>query len=168
MSEYTSKMKSKLFIATAAIAITMTASAGKPSDCWMTGGGSIFDTNSLVDYTGRTTHGMVLHCDTGNPNSLEINWEGNIFHLTNLVTAMCPDTAGIDPNPPDAQFDTFIGMGEGRLNGDPGATISFTFTDAGEPGIADTASIVILDPDDVQVLEISGYLTFGNHQAHSN
>ena len=32
---------------------------------------------------------------------------------------------------------------EGRLNGDPGATIVFTFTDAGAPGTADTAEITI-------------------------
>lgn len=81
---------------------------------------------------------------------------------------MCPDTALISRNPPDAEFDTFIGFGEGKLNGAPGATISFIFTDAGEPGIADTAQITILDPDGRQVLEIAGPLTFGNHQAHSN
>jgi hypothetical protein len=152
----------------AGFTIAMTASAGKPPDCWMTGGGSIFDTDTMVEYTGRTTHGMVLHCDTRNPNRLEINWENNIFHLTSLNSAMCPDTAGIDPNPPDAAFDTFIGMGEGRLNGDPGATIYFTFTDAGEPGTSDTASILIMDSGGTEVLEISGLLTFGNHQAHSN
>jgi len=134
----------------------------------MTGGGSIFDTDMIVEYTGRTTHGFVLHCDTRNPNKLEINWEGNKFHLTDLTSAMCPDTAGIEPNPPDALFDTFIGMGEGRLNGDPGATISFRFTDAGEPGIADTAEINIFDAEGWQVLSITGPLTFGNHQAHSN
>lgn len=147
--------------------VALSASAAKPSDCWMTGGGSIFDTIE-VEYTGRTTHGMVLHCDTRNPNKLEINWEGNRFHMTSLDSAMCPDTAGISPNPPDAQFDTFIGMGTGRLNGDPGATISFIFTDAGEPGTGDTAEIYINDPYGNPVLSISGPLTFGNHQAHSN
>jgi hypothetical protein len=148
------------------LAIAMTASAGK-NDCWMTGGGSIFDTNSQVDYTGRTTHGMVLHCDARNPNNLQINWEGNSFHLTSLNSAMCPDDPAISPNPPDAQFDTIIGMGEGRFNGERGYQIMFTFTDAGEPGTADTATIVIQDPDGNDVLNISGYLTFGNHQAHS-
>jgi len=144
------------------------ATAGKPPDCWMTGGGSIFDTDGQVDYTGRTTHGMVLHCDARNPNNLEVNWEGNQFHLTSLNWAVCPDTPGIEPNPPDAAFDTFIGGGEGRLNGEAGATISFRFTDAGEPGTSDTAEILIFDPNGWQVLAISGPLTFGNHQAHSN
>jgi hypothetical protein len=153
---------------TAGLALAVSASAGKPPDCWMTGGGSIFDSDGSVEYTGRTTHGMILHCDTRNPNNLQINWEGNTFHLTDLASAACPDTAGITPNPPDAEFDTFIGFGEGRLNGDPGATIVFTFTDAGEPGTADTAEITIFDPDGWQVLSIAGTLTFGNHQAHSN
>ena len=111
---------------------------------------------------------MILHCDTRNPNNLQINWEGNKFHLTSLDAAACPDTDGITPNPPDALFDTFIGMGTGKLNGEPGATVSFIFTDAGEPGIADTAQVTIFDPDGFQVLSIEGTLTFGNHQAHSN
>ncbi len=162
------KQATRSLLLAAGMAMAFSASAGKPPDCWMTGGGSIFDSDSVVEYTGRTTHGMVLHCDTRNPNKLQINWEENIFHLTALNSAACPDTAGIEPNPPDATFDTFIGMGEGRLNGDPGATISFTFTDAGEPGTADTATIAIFDPDGWQVLSISGPLTFGNHQAHSN
>ena len=168
MSDQKTLAFKRFLLVTAGFAVAMTASAGKPPDCWMTGGGSIFDTDTIVEYTGRTTHGMILHCDTRNPNKLQINWEDNIFHLTNLTSAMCPDTAGIEPNPPDALFDTFIGMGEGRLNGDPGATISFTFTDAGEPGTSDTAEIAIFNAAGWQVLSISGPLTFGNHQAHSN
>lgn len=168
MSELLTRQARRLLFVAAGMATAFSASAGKPPDCWMTGGGSIFDTDSIVEYTGRTTHGMILHCDARNPNKLEINWEGNRFHLTSLNAASCPDTAGITPNPPDAVFDTFNGFGEGRLNGESGATISFTFTDAGEPGTADTATIAIWDPDGWQVLSISGPLTFGNHQAHSN
>lgn len=135
----------------------------------MTGGGSIFDgIGGAVEYTGRTTHGFVVHCDPRNSDNLQINWEGNRFHLTDLTSAMCPDTDGITPNPPDAEFDTFVGIGTGKLNNRPGATIMFTFTDAGEPGVADEATIMIMDADDNTVLDISGPLTFGNHQAHSN
>lgn len=158
----------KVAMALTGMGVAALAFAGKPPDCWMTGGGSIFNSDQSVEYSGRTTHGMVLHCDTRNLNQLQINWEGNIFHLISLDSAMCPDTAGIAPNPPDAAFDTFIGFGEGKLNGAPGATISFVFTDAGEPGVADTAQITILNPDGWQVLEIAGALTFGNHQARSN
>ena len=168
MGDIKNKLGKKLLLGSAGVFVALAASAGKPPDCWMTGGGSIFDADGMVEYTGRTTHGMVLHCDSRNPNRLEINWEGNQFHLTSLNAAMCPDTAGIEPNPPGAAFDTFQGMGEGRLNGVPGATISFTFTDAGEPGVNDTAEITIFDPDGWQVLNIAGPLTFGNHQAHSN
>jgi hypothetical protein len=67
----------------------------------MTGGGSIFDTTgSEVAYTGRTTHGFEIHCDTR-------------F-----------DDPTISPNPPDASFDTFVGVGVGKYNGTPGFCIS--------------------------------------------
>jgi len=58
--------------------------------------------------------------------------------------------------PKEAYFDAFEGMGEGRLNGVPRATISFRFTNASDPGISDTAEISIFDPDGWQVLNISG------------
>lgn len=151
-----------------AAGLTMTASAVR-QDCWMTGGGSVFNIeNGLeVEYDGRATHGFIVHCDTRNPNNLQVNWGGNRFHLRDLTSAACPDTPGIEPNPPDASFDTFIGMGYGRYNGEPGAFISFTFTDAGEPGVADTAEIAIWDAAGNQVLAVSGDLMYGNHQAHS-
>ena len=159
-------MRTALFGATVATAVI--ASAGKPPDCWMTGGGSIFDADGQIEYTGRTTHGMVLHCDARNPNNLQINWSGNSFHLTQLNSAICPDDPNINPLPRYAEFDTFIGMGEGRLNGDTVHLIYFQFTDAGEGGVNDTALITILDPDGNTVLDIAGNLTFGNHQAHTN
>ena len=59
------------------------------------------------------------------------------------------------------------GRGVGRYNGERGAQIFFTFTDAGEPGVADTAEIVIMDAGGDQVLFVSGDLMYGNHQAHS-
>lgn len=165
----------KLFLATMVIVlvaatIATTAYAGKPNDCWMTGGGSVFNTNGHeVLYAGRRTHGFVLHCDPRNSDNLQINWDGNRFHLTELVSAVCPNDPAIDPDPPGAYFDTFIGMGEGRYNGRRGFCAAWTFTDAGEPGIADTADIVITNCTTNEVmLQVSGPLTFGNHQAHSN
>ena len=64
-------------------------------------------------------------------------------------------------------FDTFQGVGVGRLKGKEEANIRFTFTDAGEPGTLDTAEILIWtdDPQD-PLLYVSGPLEFGNHQAH--
>jgi hypothetical protein len=153
----------------AATAFACSASAGRPPDCWMTGGGSIYDTDEIVEYTGRTTHGMELHCDGRNPNNLQINWEGNSFHLTTLTSAICIDDDNINPLPRYAEFDTFIGIGEGRVNGVQGFQIFFEFTDAGEGGIADAARITILNvATGVEVLDIGATLTFGNHQAHTN
>ncbi len=156
------------FSAVAFSAIAQAGGKGK-NDCWMTGGGSIFDTNgSVIEYTGRTTHGFVVHCDPRNSDNLQINWEGNRFHMTELGNAICIDDPALTPESPVAEFDTFIGMGTGRLNRDQGATIWFKFTDDGQPGVGDFAHIIITDPSGEVVLDVEGYLTFGNHQAHSN
>ena len=66
-----------------------------------------------------------------------------------------------------ANFDTFQGTGIGRYSGDPGsgATIAWTFKDAGEPGRDDTVDILIMDADAVVVLNVSGNIRQGNLQA---
>ena len=125
----------------------------------MTGGGSVFGS--------RVTHGFELHCDASEvPNNLQVNWDkGNKFHLESLDSARCSDDPKIDEAPPVAGFDTYKGKGTGRYNGVSGATIEFTFTDAGEPGKNDFAQITITDASGV-VLTVSGNLKNGNHQAH--
>lgn len=130
----------------------------------MTGGGSVFTAAGV-----RVTHGFELHCDPADePNRLQINWDKQRFHLLDLTTASCIDDPAIDPEPPPAPFDTFIGTGTGRLNGVEGATIDFTFTDAGEPGVADTVTLVIRDPSGAVVLTLTDApLNFGNQQAHA-
>jgi hypothetical protein len=128
---------------------------------WMTGGGSIQDGGT------RVTHGFKLECDARRgPNNLQVNWGGNTFHLETLEKARCTDDPLIRPHPPTAAFDTHEGQGRGRLNGLPGAKISWTFTDAGQPGTADTAKIVIRDALNRVVLQAEGTLDRGNHQAH--
>ena len=72
------------------------------------------------------------------------------------------------PESPDAEFDTFIGMGEGRLNNVNGYGLYFKFTDDGQPGVGDTMHVVITDPAGEEIRNVEGYLTYGNHQAHSN
>ena len=128
----------------------------------MTGGGSV------IAGFGRVTHGFELHCtpDDG-ANNLEVNWgNGNRFHLTSLTSASCTDDAAIVPNPPSADFDTFTGAGSGAYNGTAGATVAFTFTDAGEPGKNDTATLTIKDSNNAVVLTVAGKLNRGNQQAH--
>lgn len=127
----------------------------------MTGGGSVFGQGQ-----NRVTHGFQLRCDADDPRqNLQVNWQGNRFHLLDLTSADCQDTA-LDEGQPPAGFDTFIGTGTGRYNGQEGATIEFTFTDAGEPGVNDRARIVIRDAAGNVVLSVDGNLRFGNHQAH--
>ncbi|HSE63893.1 MAG TPA: hypothetical protein VLG15_09835 [Thermoanaerobaculia bacterium] len=134
-----------------------------PASGRMTGGGSVFTSKGGT----RVTHGFELHCDPEvAPNNLEVNWNGNHFHMEELLTASCIDAPGIDWPPAPASFDTYIGTGVGRCNGVEGATISFTFTDAGEPGSQDTANIVITGcPDDADI-SVNNNLKKGNHQAH--
>ena len=128
----------------------------------MTGGGSIVA-------GGRVTYGFELHCDpSALPNNLQVNWgRGNRFHLTVVAAASCVDSPAIEPTPPLAGFDSYIGTGTGTYNGAAGATIEWRFTDAGEPGRNDTATILIKDASGATVLSVSGTLN-GNHQAHSN
>jgi hypothetical protein len=132
------------------------------TDGRMTGGGSIFTADDT-----RVTHGFELHCDTTiGPNNLEVNWDKNRFHLE-LVTAMtCYDDPALNPLPRPAPFDTMIGQGLGRFNGVSGYHISFKFTDNGEPGMTDLATIEIRDPLGNLVLFVSGNLHNGNQQAH--
>jgi hypothetical protein len=128
----------------------------------MTGGGSVFTSNGI-----RVTHGFELHCDkTDVPNSLEINWPGNTFHMNLLASAVCTNTAAVQA-PPNAPFDTFTGTGTGKLNNVPGASIVFTLVDGGEPGTKDTAAYIIKDSNGNTVLTVgTTLLTKGNQQAH--
>ena len=128
----------------------------------MTGGGSIPGS--------KVHHGFTLHCNASQlPNNLEVNLgKGDKFHLEVLNTASCSDDGSIVESPPVAGFDTYTGTGIGRYNGVTGATIEFTFTDAGEPGVNDTASIKIVDAGGDTVLDISDNLKNGNHQAHAS
>ena len=128
----------------------------------MTGGGNVITVDTKV------TYGFELHCNPNRkPNDLEVNWEsGNRFHLGRLTTASCSDDPAIMPNPPKAGFDTYHGTGTGLYNGSPDATAEWTFTDAGEPGDNDTATIIIKDADGNTVLSVSGSLNGGNNQAH--
>ncbi len=135
----------------------------------MTGGGSVF----VGDM--RVTHGFELYCTVDvdgttfqpGPNNLEINWNGNRFHLENLEAGLC--TAGVDPAPPKAPFYKFDGWGTGKYNGVSGFRIRFTLTDKGEPGVNDTAMFDIWEdanPSNDVLYVPENVLTFGNQQAH--
>jgi hypothetical protein len=62
----------KLSLLALPVTLALATSGAAPNDSWMTGGGSVFDvTGNEVAYTGRTA--FELHCDTRNPNHLEVN-----------------------------------------------------------------------------------------------
>ena len=131
----------------------------------MTGGGG--QTVAIGDI--YVTRGFTIHCDITLSNNLEINWPGNKWHLDKpLTSADCIDDPAVSPEPPPAPFDTFIGVGVGRLNGVDGYRVEFTFVDSGEPGgNNDRAQIQIFAPDNSLVLDVPmDFLDNGNLQAH--
>ena len=133
-----------------------------PVEGRMTGGGSVFETDGT-----RVTHGFELHCDVADvPNRLEINWPAHRFHLETLTSAFCFQDPSINAAHPTNIFNTYVGIGTGLLGGAPGATAMWTFTDAGEPGTNDKATITIKDALGNVVLTVSGNLDSGNQQAH--
>lgn len=133
----------------------------------MTGGGNQVTLGSV-----KITRGFTIHCDIVLSNNLQINWPGHKWHLAKpLTSATCLDDPLIDPAPPPAPFDTFIGEGLGSLDGVGGSLVRFTFIDAGEPGgDNDKASIQIYagsTPASALVLDVPlSFLTKGNLQAH--
>lgn len=134
-----------------------------PATGFMTGGGSVSASDG-----SRVTHGFTLQCNIKNsPDNLQINWgSGNSFHLAALSAVVCFNDPAINPEPPSAGFNTMVGRGTGTLNGVAGASVTFTFSDAGEPGRNDTAKITVQDAGGNTVLSASGNLTGGNQQAH--
>ena len=164
----------------ASFALSPTARTQLPSTNEMVGGGSVFQTGP-----GRVTHGFEVHCGTDQNlssigNNLDVNWgpdkKRHHFQLDSLlIAADCfYDPSVGSPNPPPAGFNTIVGDGTGTLDGKSGATIHFTFTDAGEPGGTngtpppDTAAFLITDASGNVVLSVPRTaLTYGNHQALS-
>ncbi len=127
----------------------------------MTGGGWFPVGSNTV------THGFELHCDTSDrPNNLEVNWNGNHFHLDALTSASCLYEDG-PPAPPVAPITTLTGAGTGSYNNVPGAFARFVLTDHGEPGRKDTVKISIVDANGNVVLSAGPVLLGGgNQQAH--
>lgn len=143
-----------------------------PKDCTpplgegrFTGGGHQIRVDGV-----RVTRGLTLHCDLLLSNNLEINWNGNQFHMEeHLTTVACTDDPDIIQAPPPAPLDTFIGTGVGRYNQESGYSIEFTLRDFGEPGINDEMAILIYEtgnPGNVILSVPLQKLSGGNLQAH--
>lgn len=118
----------------------------------------------------RVTRGLTIHCDLLLSNNLEINWQGNQFHMTeHLTTVTCSDDPDIIQDPPPAPLDTLVGVGSGRYNGTDGYTVEFTLVDAGEPGRSDMMAMRVYEtanPGNVVLDVPQQLLDGGNLQAH--
>ncbi len=142
-------------------------------DCGPVGTGRFTGGGPQIRVDGvRVTRGLTIHCDLLLSNNLEVNWQGNQFHMTeHLDTVECSDDPNIIQAPPDAPLDTLRGVGTGRFNGTDGYTIEFTLVDAGEPGDNDMMAVLIyetVNPANV-VLDVPlQLLDGGNLQAHED
>ena len=130
----------------------------------MTGACTVFSSYGRSHHVFRNSV-----CNSDRFPDLKVQWDGgNRFDLTSYSSPLrCLDTAA-DEGQPRAGFDTIVGQGEGTLNGVSGATASFRFTDDGEPGRDDTATIRIMDRNGNVVFQITDakITEGGNHQAH--
>jgi hypothetical protein len=146
----------------------------------MTGGGR-FDVSSNFAPSPQVTptlltHGFEVHCDvTDRPNNIEVNWKDSAgvehrFHMTDMVSAHCEWNPALgSPNPPPANFNTWVGSGTGKFDGTAGASIYAIFTDQGQPAAGkDPSTIVIRAADGTLVLNWSGFLLAGAQQAHNS
>jgi hypothetical protein len=121
----------------------------------MTGGGNLITVDGK-----RVTHGFVLPCTVGGKrkDALQIHWrDDHRFQLENLTAAACSAEGG-------TMFHR--GNGTGRYNDTAGASVEWTFTDAGSPGTGDTARIVVRNSAGTVVLDVSGSLRKGEHRTH--
>ena len=142
-----------------------------PDGCVPQGTGRFTGGGSQIRVDGvRITRGLTVHCDLLLSNNLEVNWNGNKFHMTeHMTTVKCSDDPNIVQFPPAAPLDTMVGIGTGRFNNVDGYTIRFTFVDAGEPGGNDKAALLIFEtanPANVVLNVPLQYLDGGNLQAH--
>ncbi len=140
---------------TATVTIAVTADGRR-----MTGGGTF-------DGKLQLTHGFELHCDASDgPNNLEVNWKGHKFHLTAVTAASCSTDPSIKAGHPDASFNTYTGTGVGLYDNSTVVTATWEFTDAGEPGTKDQATLILTDAKGKTICNASGTVSKGNQQAH--
>ncbi|MFB5622017.1 MAG: hypothetical protein ACE5Q7_03665, partial [Candidatus Nitrosomaritimum yanchengensis] len=161
----------------------------EPTKGFMTGGGFVIAPSDLIpdenstddkknnsriqrDDQFRLSHGFELHCNPEFlPNNLEVNWLGNSFHMTELLSATCLDDSTPNEPPksphPGPTLDVYVGEGNGRFNGEDGAHAEWIFTDNGEPGKKDEIiKLIIKNSNGEVVLSIKDTIDLngGNHQ----
>jgi hypothetical protein len=168
------KMRS-MNLTAAAVAISVVAFgpsliSGSPItslDSGMGGAGRAFGPSA--DTLATVNHAFQLSCIPDPDDALLIKFERNgekhSFQLENSITTSCLYDPNIDPENPTSQYITLSMSGTGKLDRQYNATVSATFTDAGEPGRNDSLSLIITSPEAGVVFTFEGRLQGGNHQA---
>lgn len=124
---------------------TITNCGPPPANGRFTGGGKVVVSNAIVPASGSVTvtKGFEVDCDMDPMHeNLELNWEGNHFHMNMITSATCT-LQGLPPNPPTAPVNRIDATGTGSYNGVDGYTVVFTLWDQGEPGTNDQAGFVV-------------------------
>jgi hypothetical protein len=134
----------------------------------MTGHGQVFNYAGFDKVQWEFRNSV---CNSDRFPDLKVEFGGNKFILTSYTTPLTCFTR--DPSKPSTEghpvagFDSIKAQGTGTLNGAP-AGIDFRFTDAGEPGVNDTATFQITDANGTPVITVTDVKIQdgGNHQAH--
>ena len=140
-----------------------------PTNCVVLGTGRFTGGGKQITVSNvAVTKGFEVDCDLHQPsNNLEINWQGNQFHMTSFLAAACSLQG--NPTPPPAPVNTIVGMGTGRYDGVDGYTVEFVLVDNGEPGKNDEAAFKVYEtanPSHVVLNVPIQFITGGNIQAH--
>lgn len=131
---------------------TACGGSGSALSGWMTGGGTFG--------SPTVTHDMRLDCAGSSSDKLTASWSGGNLSLTGVESIRCTDTLSGGTG-----FDTISGRGTATCNGLP-TSIEWRFTDAGEAGRSDTATINVTGGGPCSGFFSTGDLSGGNQQAH--
>jgi hypothetical protein len=115
----------------------------------MIGGGTTYTSSGV-----QVNHGLDLHCDLSlGPNYLQVTWSGgNVFFMQKVGSLSCTGSP----------FNSISGTGTGTVNGQTGATIEWSFTDAAQASILnDSAVIVIKNAAGEKIVDTAGKLFAG-------
>jgi uncharacterized repeat protein (TIGR01451 family) len=124
--------------------------------------------NGNAPGAGGSAHFVAaLTCGGDGPANFQVSIGKLRFKLEQLEGAACVGDPFVDPDGVLVPFSTIVGTGMGKFQNAPGFHVSFTLVDGMASNGADSAEIVVTDPQGTVVLSVSGALTKGKIQAQA-